>query len=291
MIDSSDRVHVRTVKFALGVIVAFGITIAGAVPKAAAPTAHVLLVMLENKGYQKTLGACSADPYFCSLAKSYASITGYVGIGHPSLPNYLEVTAGTNEGCTSDSCATGRWQGDLMQQLIANSIPFVLYMESMPSPCFKSKASQYVVSHNPGPYFTDDNCSTTDVAYPGASGLVTALSNYDFVWISPNQQDNMHSGTVQKGDAWLKANLPGVLTSSWFTGGNATVIVTMDENDNGGTPANQIPMVVISSNAAGKGNLALGGSHFTTLGAIETVFGLPLLGRATREASLTALFG
>jgi hypothetical protein len=257
----------------------------------AAVPPHVLLVMLENKGYQKTLGTCAADPYLCSLAKTYASLVGWVGIGHPSLPNYLEITSGSNQGCTSDFCATGKYHSDLMQQLIAKAIPFVLYMESMPKPCDTSNAKTYVTHHNPGPYYDDDNCASTDVAYPGAGGLLTALTKFDFVWITPNDSDNMHTGSVQQGDAWLKANLAGVLTSSWFTGGNATVIVTMDENSNGGTPANEVPMVVISSNAIGKGNLALSGSHFDTLGTLEAIFGLPVLGKARINGTLEALFG
>ena len=270
-----------------------GSAFATILPASAASSPHVLLVMLENKGYPKTLGNCSADPYLCSLAKTYASITKYVGVGHPSLPNYLEVTAGTNEGCTSDSCARGKYSTDLMQQFIAAGIPFTFYMESMPTACDPSDSGNYVVHHNPAPYFKDSGCATHDVPYPGESGLTAALASPgapDFVWITPNVKDDMHSGTVQAGDAWLKANLAPVLTSSWFASG-ATVIVTMDENDNSSSPPNEIPMVIISSNALGKGNLTFGGSHYTTLGALETVYGLPLLGHASNEGALTALFG
>ena len=34
----------------------------------------------------------------------------------------------------------------------------------------------------------------------------------DFVWITPNDTDNMHTGTVQQGDAWLKANIAPVMS-------------------------------------------------------------------------------
>src|SRR5579863_10409284 len=36
---------------------------------------HVLLIMLENKGYGATLGSCTADRYLCSLASQYVSAT------------------------------------------------------------------------------------------------------------------------------------------------------------------------------------------------------------------------
>ena len=45
----------------------------------------------------------------------------------------------------------------------------------------------------------------------------------DFVWISPNLYDDMHSAQVTAGDNWLQANLGPVLASPWFTSSNATV--------------------------------------------------------------------
>ena len=72
-----------------------------------------------------------------------------------------------------------------------------------------------------------------------------------FVWITLNLTNDMHTGTVQQGDAWLQANLAPVLTSSWFTNYDFTVIVTMDEGDAGTT--NQVPTIVISNAAKGQG--------------------------------------
>ena len=276
---------------ALVVLLATGLLGVRSIPTRAAGEPHVLVVMLENKGYAKTLGTCSADPYLCSLASSYASLTAWTGVGYPSLPNYLAITSGSTQGCTSDTCK-GPYTGDLMAQFSAAAIPWAMYAESMPSACFLSDAKPYVRHHNPGTYFSDDGCTTNDLPYPGASGLLSALASPappDFVWITPNNTDDMASGAVSAGDAWLQANLSGVLSSAWFTGGNATVIVTMDESDFSKT--NQVPMVVISSNSSGLGNQAIAGNHYATLGAIETMYGLPLLGAASDDPSLTALFG
>ncbi len=251
-------------------------------------TPHVLLVMLENKGYQKTLGTCSADPFLCGLAKTYASVTGWTGVGHPSLPNYLAITSGSTQGCTSDSCPTGKYHGDLMAQFIKAGIPFALDMESMPKACDTGDSGNYVHHHNPGPYFTDDNCATTDVPYPGASGLVSQLGKDAFVWVTPNTCNDMHSCSVQTGDKWLQQNLAGVIASSWFSNGG-TVIVTMDESTGGGS--NSIPMVIVSNNAKGHGNVSISGNHYSTLGTLESRFGLPLLGQARTNSALSSLFG
>ena len=264
-----------------------------ALPARASAAPHVMVVMLENKGYAATLGTCSADPYYCGLGAQYASVTGWTGVSHPSLPNYLAVTTGSTQGCTVDTCK-GNYTPSLGGQLNTAGIPWVAWAESMPTACDTGNALPYVRHHNPFTYESDSACSTHDVTYPGASGAVAALDGSnapDFVWVTPNDTDNMHTGTVQQGDAWLKANIAPVLNSSWFTGGNATVIITMDEGDAGTT--NAIPSVVISSNARGQGNVAIAGSLYGTLRSIEKAYGLPLLGAAGQSSSgdLSPLFG
>jgi hypothetical protein len=253
-------------------------------------TPHVLMVMEENKGYAATLGTCSADPYFCSLASAYASFTDYHGVSHPSQPNYFAITSGSTQGCTSDSC--GSFSGpSLGSQLDAAHVPWTAWIESMPSACSKS----FVVKHNPfvsSSAITD--CAAHDAPYPGVTGAVAALDGPNapsFVWITPNLIDDMHDGTVQQGDAWLKANLAPILASTWFTNFPSTVIVTMDEGDSGTT--NQVPTVVISNTAKGQGQIATSGNHYGTLRSIEEAYRLTLLGGAASSGNgdLTGSFG
>jgi phosphatidylinositol-3-phosphatase len=266
---------------------------------------HVMVIMEENKGYKATLGTCSADPYYCSLAATYASDTSWFGISHPSAPNYVSLASGATQGVSSDcsppSCGPFNVPS-LGGQLTAAGIPWRAYMESMPAPCSSSGSTGlYAEKHNPFLYFNDvraaSNCATVDVPYPGAAGLVSALTGPgapDFVWITPNLADDMHNGSITAGDAWLKANLAPVLASSWFVGADATVIVTMDENDAQSTPGGgQVPIVVISSTSHGVGTVTTPGNHFGTLRSIEEEFGLGLLGSAANSASgdLTPLFG
>jgi phosphatidylinositol-3-phosphatase len=271
-------------------------------------TPHVMVIIEENKGYAATLGSCGSDPYFCSLAATYASDTSWFGVNHPSEPNYVALAAGSILGCVSDSsCAANSLsQTDLGGQLSAKGIPWVGYMESMPSACYTGgSAGGYALKHNPFGFFKDNYRGTCHILpYPGVSGLVSAISAShppDFVWITPNVSNDMHNGSVQQGDAWLRANLGPVLTSPWFTAGNATVIVTMDENDAQGsgtcctvsTPGGQVPMVVISSDSRGKASFALSGDHYGLLRSIEEVYGLGLLGAAANSVSgdLSAFFG
>src|SRR3984885_4947823 len=127
---------------------------------------HVLLIMLENKGYGATLGACAADAYLCSLASQYVSATAWYSVGHPSLPNYLAVTSGSTQGCSGDACPVGIRATDLGGQLTAAGIPWVAYMESLPSACDDVGASgAYTRVHNPFVYFTDNASRCHDVPY------------------------------------------------------------------------------------------------------------------------------
>jgi acid phosphatase len=269
---------------------------------------HVLIVMEENRGYSATLGTCSADPYLCSLAASYASETDWWGVRHPSEPNYIAVTTGGTQGCSSDTCFKTLTVPSIGGQLTAAGVPWTAYMESMPSPCYTKQwyggvdaGALYGEKHDPFVVEGDvlkNGCATHVLPYPGASSLVSKLDASgapDFVWITPNQQDDMHTGSVQKGDAWLKANLAPVLTSSWFTNFPSTIVVTEDEGtgkgDCCGDVGGQIPMVIISNNAQGSGNLATAGDHYSTLRALEEVFGLSTLGSATKASNIVGLFG
>ncbi|MCA1695923.1 MAG: alkaline phosphatase family protein, partial [Actinobacteria bacterium] len=276
---------------------AYGATPAPAPPTSGTPGAHVAVIMLENRGYGPTLGTCSSDPYFCSLANSYASMTNWHGVTHPSLPNYLAFDSGSTQGCTTDGCAGGLTGPDLGGQLSGKGIGWVAYMESMPYSCYSGGSyGYYAKKHNPFLFFNDvvnNNCAAHDVPYPGASSMISTLDSASapsFVWITPNLVNDMHDGTVQQGDAWLQANVDPILHSTWFTSSaSSTVMITMDEGDTGTT--NQIPMVVISNHAKGYGPVSTGGNHYGALRSIEETYGLSLLGGASNGTSLSYLFG
>ena len=250
--------------------------------------------MEENKGYAAMM---SGAPYLDNLAKTYASSTAWFAVDHPSAPNYVALLSGSTQtvigDCAPPSC--GPYSGpSLGGQLTAAGIPWTAYMESMPSPCFTgANSGEYAAKHDPFVYFDDilhNGCASHVIPYPGSSALVSTLdapNAPDFVWITPNLLHDMHDGSVAQGDAWAKANLAPVLASSWFTEYDSTVIITMDENDAGSSGSccgqsrgGQIPLIIVSSTAAGTGNLAITGDHYGTLRSIEEEFGLSLLGDA-----------
>lgn len=290
----------------------------GALPGSATPVPatasgsrpHILVVMEENDGYALTLGRCgsgSPDPYLCSLAADYASATNWYGVEHPSLPNYLDIISGSDQGCTGDGCLGPFSASNLGAQLTTAAIPWVADMESMPSACYTGvSAGDYARKHDPFMDFTDvaqaADCSRVVRPYPGGGGIAAALDEAgapDFAWVTPNLSDDMHDGTIQAADTWLRDNLTPVLDSAWFAD-RGTVIVTMDENDGQGghgccadPGGGQIPEVVISAASRGRGAVTVTGDHFGTLRTIEEAYGLPLLGAARDSAhgDLSSLLG
>ena len=77
---------------------------AQAVPPPVPSFQHVLVIVMENKAQSDVLGNRHA-PHFNALASRYAVLSGYGGVSHPSLPNYLALVSGSTHGI-HDDCTT-----------------------------------------------------------------------------------------------------------------------------------------------------------------------------------------
>ncbi len=62
---------------------------------------HVFLIMMENQTNTDILGNPNA-PFINKYAPTVNQATDYFAVGHPSAPNYLEITGGSNFGLTGD---------------------------------------------------------------------------------------------------------------------------------------------------------------------------------------------
>ncbi len=63
---------------------------------------HVFVIVMENQLYSHILGNANA-PFTNSLATSANLANNYMGVGHPSLTNYLEIVGGSNFGIENDN--------------------------------------------------------------------------------------------------------------------------------------------------------------------------------------------
>jgi phosphatidylinositol-3-phosphatase len=169
--------------------------------KAPAPLRHVFVIMLENHSQGAVVGNPNA-PYITHLAHTYARAAGYLGVTHPSQPNYVSLFSGSNWWLNSDSPSNRYNHTNLVDQLQAHRLTWTAYMESMPKAGFlgsywpSASKSLYVNRHNPFILFRDVRRSSSRRShikpYTRFARDMGRRSVPNLVWISPNLCHDMH---------------------------------------------------------------------------------------------------
>ncbi|MGH8045929.1 MAG: alkaline phosphatase family protein, partial [Chthoniobacterales bacterium] len=181
---------------------------------------------------------------------------------------------------------------NLGAELIASAFTFGGYSESLPfvgftGDYFVSADGDYVRKHNPWVNWQLSsengipeaaNMPFTD--FPSDFSLLPTVS-----FVVPNQQHDMHDGTIAEADAWLMANLDSYV--QWAMLHNSLLILTWDEDDYLGT--NQIPTIFAGANVITSeyGELI---NHFNVLRTIEDVYGLGHAGNSATATPITDVF-
>ena len=275
MSDRNATLSMRALIIAFVVIAASGLSNAGLAAPLPRPD-HIVIVIFENKSYSQIIGN-SAAPNLNALAAegaNFANLPGDPGaatsgshaLRHPSQPNYLELFSGDNQGVRQNgrpgtsaeplSLPLPFATPNLGASLIAAGLTFATYSESLPSPGFDGDAfstdptqNQYERKHNPvANWQAADAPANNHVplaanqpfsAFPTDAAGYAALPTVTFV--VPNEQNNMHDGSISQGDAWLKTQiLDGYY--QWAKTHHSLLIVTFDE-DASNTPSNQITTI------------------------------------------------
>lgn len=201
---------------------------------------HIIFVWLENKNYSQIIGSASA-PYINSLIPEGTLFTNFHALGHPSYPEYIKFFAGTDNGKKDDACFNGRPYSNenLYTKLKAKGKTFAWYSEDLPATgsdiCSSGK---YVERHNPTQAFSNVPASANK-KWSDFPKNYSSLENV--VCISPNLNNDMHDGSIEEGDTWIKNNLKDLI--AWCKTHNSVFIVYCDEDD--GTAKNHIPVVAV----------------------------------------------
>ena len=266
----------QTVSVALTLIALAGALVGRPYVNAAEP-APVVLIVLENHRYQQIVGSDKAPYLNGTFIPSGTLFTKYHAITHPSLPNYIAMTAGSQLGCRTDVCAPGSLGGDnLFEQLDTAGLGWRAWEESMPTNCAYADDGDYVVRHNPPVFLknlvTSGSCAVNDIPYPA-----TPPPLQPFTFITPNVCHDMHSCPIATGDAWLSNHVPDLLAAG------ATVIITFDEGTRG---VNHVMTAVAGPDVVAGGEDATSYSHYGLLAGLEAHFGLPALKKASTATPL-----
>jgi hypothetical protein len=255
---------------------------------------HVLVIAMENHTASQIFGS-PKTPYITKVARSCGRAVDYQAITHPSLPNYIAMTAGSTGGITTDcnTCSTN--VANIFRQLARRGRSWRGFAESMPSPCLRRDSGRYLMRHNPAVYcrHLDGTCRTSDLPMgtPARGALRHALRKNvlpAYAFLTPDACHDMHDCPKSVGDAWLRSWLPLILANQSYRNGQMVVFLTFDE----GEGAHQRIATIVITRHVARGTVSRARfTHYSLLRTTENLLGLPLLGKAHEAAGMRRAFG
>ena len=242
---------------------------------------HIFLILEENKSYSEIVGNPAA-PYINGLIKRYALASDYHALFHPSLPNYIALTSGSNHGITDDrSPPSAGYEiavANIADRIEASGRSWKEYAESMLSPGYAFNAGEYVTKHVPFVYYTDilgnpQRCRSHVVPLTHLAGdLRSVTTTPDYAFITPNLYNDMHDGPISAGDHWLAHVVPLILGSPAFRTTRSLLVVTWDEDS--GTADNHIATILVGNSVKPGYRSGRRYDHYALLHTIEAAWHL-----------------
>lgn len=239
---------------------------------------HAVVVVLENHSYADVIDSPQA-PYLNSLASRGKSLTDMHAITHPSQPNYLALFSGSTHGIVDDACPQRLSGPNLGSELLAARRSFVGYSEDLPGAGSTAcAAGSYARKHAPWTNFPNlpARVGQPFSSFPNDYARLPTLS-----FVVPNLDDDMHDGSIEQGDAWVRAHLDGY--ARWAVRHHSLLVVTWDEDDGG--QDNQIPTVIVGAGVT-PGRISTRLTLYSLLRTLEDAFGLPRLGASARAPAI-----
>jgi phosphatidylinositol-3-phosphatase len=248
---------------------------------------HVVVVIEENHSYTSIIGNTAQAPYMNSLAGQGALFTQSYALTHPSQPNYLMLFSGSNQGVTDDHCLGTFSAHNLGEELIGAGLTFAGYSESQPSAGYLGCSSgSYQRKHNPWSDFQVNGTQGGNLPASVNQPFTSFPTNYanlpTLSFVVPNQQNDMHDGTIGQADTWLRDNLDGYV--QWAKTHNSLLVLTWDEDDS--SSANHIPTVFVGAQVK-PGTYGEQINHYNVLRTFEDAYALPPVGESTSAAPIT----
>ena len=218
---------------------------------------HVVVVIMENHTFEQISLAGRTAPYLNRLARGGALFDRSYGVAHPSQPNYFALFSGLTQGVHDDGMHAFA-APNLAARLRAHGKTFTGYVEAG-SPR----------KHNPWESFADAKGFEKSLAdLPRDYAKLPSVS-----FVIPNLENDMHDGTIETADTWLKNHLGGY--AAWTKKNNSLLIVTLDEDDY--HTENHI-FTVFYGFGIDSGRYSEKIDHYSVLRTIEDIEGIPPLG-------------
>lgn len=259
---------------------------------------HIILIVLENKGYSAALDG-KTMPHLKDIAQKNVLLANYYGISHPSLPNYLSLVSGSAQGVTSDCTNCFVDQPNLADEIEKSGRTWKAYEESMPSPCFIGDANPYAQKHDPFIYFDsirkDPKRCANIVPLTQLDTDLTGSQLPNFAFIMPDLCDSGHNCQPSVADKWLN-QMVKKLQDSTALGNNYLIAITFDEAADSDRSAccglsqggGRVATILISPSAKPGAYHDIPYSHYSLLKTFLRAWNLPDLG-ATGQAAIVPI--
>ena len=236
---------------------------------------HVVIAIMENRSRAEIFNFNQA-PYISSLDSDghSADFTQSFAIEHPSQPNYFDLFSGSDQGSYDDDVPHDQpyTTDNLARELLDTGKSFAIYSEDLPSVgANDSESGAYRRKHNP----VADWMGTGKNQVPPSLNQPFSAFPADFTklptvcFVVPNQNNDMHDGTIAAGDAWIKKYMAPYV--QWAQTHNSLFIITWDEDDYSG--GNNIA-TIFDGAMVSSGHYDERITHFTVLRTIEDMYGL-----------------
>lgn len=255
---------------------------------------HVWVIVMENKGYDRVVGAADA-PYLNELIGRYGLAQAYRANARPSQPNYFVMFSGSTHGVI-DNEPHDLDVPSLADQLEAAGRTWRQHAENMPPGCFtgdrasggRDGAGEYRRKHAPAISYVPIRSDPARCAFiqdltafePGAS---------DFALIIPNECHNGHDCDLDVTDAWLASFVPRIIDSAAFQD-DGLLLLTFDEGAPGDPDGGHIATVVVSPDVRPGQRSTVPHDHHSLLRTIQDAWGLDCLAGSCDANTLAEFF-
>jgi acid phosphatase len=240
---------------------------------------YLVMILMENHNLTDIYNSKSA-PYMTGLANTWTLLQDYTAVDHPSEPNYQALMCGqTNNPPSGDDLYHVFNVTNVVDRLESKGLTWRAYSESAAGPCDKTNPD---IRHVPFIFYQDVETNAArcnriiPTTAPTDAEVIAELNSSspsNFIWITPNDQDNMHSAAVSVGDNYLKGLVPNILSSATFKNKRAALFIVFDEG-NLTYPMDYVYAVWAGPAVKTATKLTTPFTHYSVLATMEANWGL-----------------
>ncbi|KAG0739880.1 hypothetical protein G6F57_002685 [Rhizopus arrhizus] len=253
---------------------------------------HVLQIWFENQDF-KTI---SNIPGFTNLQKHGILLDNYNAITHPSQPNYVASTGGSNFGIITDDyyniSANTLSIFDLLED---KGLTWRLYQEDIPSIGYTGyEAGNYVRKHNPAVSYDSIGLNATRLQnIVSANQLLKDINTKslpNWMFYTPNLQNDGHDTNAAYAGNWLAKFYENTLNNLYLLE-NTLILITFDETASF-LSRNRVWSLLfgaIPENLKGTTDSTFY-SHYSILSTVEKNWDLPNLNRGDTDKKMSNIF-